>query len=89
MEGVTADYASGIRVGGANMGRFLSENDIEQRPCKSVVLGANAATELFGETSPLGQEVRIQVSRRQPLVRCRVVGVMVAKGNQLSAVSVR
>ena len=82
--GVTADYASGIRWE-VQHGRFLSENDIDNA-LQVCVLGANAATELFGETSPLGQEARIQVSRRQPLIRCRVVGVMVAKGNQLSGI---
>ena len=56
---MTADYASGIHWE-VQHGRFLSENDIDNA-LQVCVLGANAATELFGETSPLGQEVRIQV----------------------------
>ena len=83
IDGVTASYAIGLRweVG---YGRFLSENDIE-KALQVCVLGANVATELFGETFPLGQEVRIPIGRKM-VVRCRVVGVMTPKGNQLSGI---
>ena len=82
IDGVTADYASGIRWK-VQQGRFLCENDVDNA-LQVCVLGANVATELFGGTSPLGQEVKISI-RSKKLVRCRVVGVMASKGNQLSS----
>ena len=64
-------------------GRFLSEGDIED--AKQVcVLGAETATELFGDASPLGQEVKIRYHWRQAPVRLRVVGVMKIKGRSLN-----
>ena len=82
LEGVTADYATGMRWD-LQSGRFLSEGDIED--AKQVcVLGADTATELFGDTSPLGQEVKIRYHWRQPPVRLQVVGVMQPKGRSLN-----
>lgn len=81
IEGVTADYADGIRWE-VQHGRFLSENDIHN--AKQVcVLGANIATVLFRDTVPLGQEVKISTGRKN-LVRCRVVGVMAHRGISIS-----
>ena len=65
-------------------GRFLSENDIENAT-QVCVLGANIAGELFTETSPIGQEVKVRFSWQLPSVRLRVVGVMKAKGSSLSS----
>lgn len=81
IEGVTAAYAAGTRSE-VQEGRFLSENDLD-RALKVCVLGANAARELFGELSPIGEEVKIRVSRRRT-VRLRVIGVMSPKGRILS-----
>lgn len=81
IDGVTAAYTNSIRWK-VQHGRFLSENDVDYA-LQVCVLGTNIATELFGKTSPLGQEVKIPV-RRKMLVRCRVVGIMTPKGNQLS-----
>lgn len=82
LEGVTADYATGMHWG-LHAGRFLSEGDIED--AKQVcVLGAETATELFGDASPLGQEVKIRYHWRQAPVRLRVVGVMKTKGRSLN-----
>ena len=82
LEGVTADYANGMHWD-LHAGRFLSEGDIEN--AKQVcVLGAETATELFGEASPLGQEVKIRYHWRQAPVRLRVVGVMKTKGRSLN-----
>ena len=83
LEGVTADYARGMRWE-LDKGRFLVEGDIEN--AKQVcVLGADTATELFGEASPLGQEVKIRYGWREKVpVRLRVVGVMKTKGRSLS-----
>ena len=82
LEGVTADYAHGMRWE-LQTGRFLAEGDIEN--AKQVcVLGADTATELFGEESPIGQEVKIRYHWRGATVRLRVVGVMKKKGRSLS-----
>ena len=83
LEGVTADYARGLHWK-VQDGRFLSENDIET--AKQVcVLGANIAIELFGETSAIGEEVKVRCSWQSPSVRMRVVGVMKTKGRSLSS----
>lgn len=82
VEGVTADYARGIQWE-VHQGRFLSENDIDSA-LQVCVLGSNTATELFGNTSPIGQEVKIRQWWRQAPVRTRVVGVMETKGYSLS-----
>ncbi len=83
LEGVTADYALGMhwRV---QEGRFLSENDIIQA-MQVCVLGADVATELFGEMKPIGQEVKIRYYWRQTPVRMRVVGVMKPKGQGVNS----
>ena len=82
LEGVTADYAHGMRWE-LQTGRFLVEGDIEN--AKQVcVLGADTATELFGEESPIGQEVKVRYHWRGAMVRLRVVGVMKKKGRSLS-----
>ena len=79
LEGVTADYARGMhwRV---QEGRFISEGDVDQA-LQVCVLGNNVATELFGETSPIGKEVKIKFYYwRRASIRARVVGVMAVKG---------
>lgn len=82
LEGVTAAYARGMNWE-LQTGRFLSEGDIEN--AKQVcVLGTTAATELFGEESPIGKEVKVRYHWRQANVRLRVVGVMKTKGRSLS-----
>ncbi len=81
LEASTADYARGM---GWELqdGRFLTENDIETA-AQVCVLGSGAATDLFGEASPVGQEVRVRYHWRTPL-RMRVVGVMKPKGRSLT-----
>ena len=79
LEGVTADYAFGMRWD-VQEGRFISENDVTQA-LQVCVLGNNVATELFGETSPIGQEVKIKYNYwRQAPLRARIIGVMAVKG---------
>lgn len=58
------------------LGRFWPEGD-PARGAPLAVLGPKVARELFGDTSPLGDFVRIGGTR------CRVVGVMEPKGNML------
>ena len=81
IEGVTEDYARGMRWG-VQHGRFFLENDINNA-LQVCVLGSNAARELFGDVSPIGQEVKIRV-RRNRSIRLRVIGVMSPKGRILS-----
>ena len=82
LEGITADYALGMGWA-VHTGRFFSDSDIES--AKQVcVLGANTASELFGETSPIGQEVKVRYHWRQSQIRLRVIGVMATKGMSLS-----
>ena len=83
LEGVTPDYARCLHWE-VRAGRFLSESDIED--AKQVcVLGADTATELFGEAAALGKEVKIRYYWRQPPVRMRVVGVMETKGSSINS----
>ena len=84
LEGVTADYALGMhwRI---QAGRFLSEGDVTQA-LQVCVLGSNVATELFGETSPIGKEVKIKYHDwRRASMRARVVGVMAVKGRAVNS----
>lgn len=73
-------------------GRFFTEGEFQDRQ-KVCVLGAEVATELFGDESPIGKEVK--VSRRSDRERRRrrlgersmerftVVGVMTQRGRSL------
>ena len=81
VEGVTADYASGLHWG-VQQGRFFSEEDIETA-AQVCVLGADIVTELFGDTAALGQEVKLKIRWRLPPVRCRIIGIMAPKGRSL------
>ena len=83
LEGTTVDYARGMHWE-VQVGRFLSEDDI-RTAAQVCILGANTASELFGDTSPIGQEVKIQYYWQQPPVRMWVVGVMKTKGISLSS----
>ena len=78
LEGVTADYASGMHWS-VQEGRFISESDVTQA-LQVCVLGNNVATELFGETSPIGKEVKIKYRYWYASTRARVIGVMAVKG---------
>ena len=82
-EGVTPDYARGLHWE-IREGRFFSEDDLKD--AKQVcILGADTAQELFGEISPIGQEVKIRYYWRQPPVRVRVIGVMKTKGSSINS----
>lgn len=80
LEGVTPNYAQGMHWK-VKAGRFLTENDF-QYAMQVCVLGSQVAADLFGDTSPLGHEVKIRLDWKQ-VVRCRVVGVMAPKGRNL------
>ena len=82
LEAVTAEYAIGMGWE-LQVGRFLTENDIETA-AQVCVLGSGAAIELFGDTSAVGQEVKVRHRWPQKTVRMRVVGVMKPKGRSLT-----
>jgi len=61
-------------------GRFISEEDVEDAQ-KNVVLGANVAKELFGDTSPIGKEIKIGRKRHtRQTERFIVIGILMPRG---------
>ena len=81
LEASNENYARGMGWD-LQAGRFLTENDVETA-AQVCVLGSDAAANLFGETSPVGQEVKVRYHWRTSL-RMRVVGVMKPKGRSLT-----
>ncbi|MCY3720944.1 MAG: ABC transporter permease [Candidatus Poribacteria bacterium] len=81
IEGVTADYATGMQWN-VRYGRFFTREDIDTA-AQVCVLGAEAAIDLFGNINAIGQEVKIKIRWRHPFVRCRVIGIMAPKGRSL------
>ena len=80
--GVDEDYAVALAWELAT-GRFISEEDVKNST-RVAVLGANVATGLFGEVSPLGKEIKI--ARRSTSVikeRLTVIGTLVPRGRSL------
>jgi putative ABC transport system permease protein len=72
IEGTGSDYLE-IRKWPIEYGEFYSEQDVKAA-AKVCVLGATVANNLFPETSPIGQTVRV---RNMP---ARVIGVLSKKG---------
>jgi putative ABC transport system permease protein len=70
--GTTSGYTA-VREYAVAAGRFISDED-DERNNKVAVLGASLAEELFGNTSPMGQPVKIGSTK------FTVVGVMEEKG---------
>ena len=81
VEGTTSDYED-LMSWKIQEGRFISENDVEHA-LQVCVLGANVATELFGDTSPIDQEVEIRFHNLHTAVRMRVVGKLIPRGRNL------
>jgi putative ABC transport system permease protein len=73
--GVTPEFLDLRRLAVAR-GRFLPPAELG-RGAPLAVLGARVAAELFGNRDPIGEVVRIGGRR------CRVIGVLAAKGQQL------
>ena len=74
-------------------GRFITDEDV-QNATKICVLGDEVATELFGDTSPLGQEIKIakgsgrydkwgRRDSKRSTERFTVVGTMMPRGRSL------
>ena len=74
-------------------GRFITDEDVENA-ARICVLGDELATELFGNKSPMGQEIKIvkrinyrdqwgRRARRRSAERLTVVGTMIQRGTSL------
>jgi len=72
VEGVGAEYES-IRAAYPALGRFFTESEVKMRE-KMVLLGTTVARELFGESNPIGQTIKIN------LLNFKVIGILPAKG---------
>jgi putative ABC transport system permease protein len=75
ISGVTPSYED-VQETTVSSGRFILDIDQENRN-KIVLLGSNVATELFGFTSPVGNEVKIDGTTY------KVVGVLAEQGEEL------
>jgi putative ABC transport system permease protein len=75
--GTTPNYPD-VRNFPVKLGDFVTRQQLEARSLV-VVLGANVASNLFGEGDPIGQPVRASFNGRSP-VTLRVIGVMESKG---------
>jgi macrolide transport system ATP-binding/permease protein len=72
VEGVGIDYPA-IRAATPAVGRFFTESEIKMRE-KVVLLGTTVVKELFGDTNPIGQTIKIN------LLNFKVIGILPAKG---------
>jgi putative ABC transport system permease protein len=70
--GSTADFPS-VRDMEVAQGRYFNDTDIDRKQ-KVAVLGSSLATELFGDTNPIGQVVTAGTTK------LTVIGVMAEKG---------
>jgi putative ABC transport system permease protein len=77
--GVTPSY-QWVRNFYADRGRFIDESEMS-RHTLTAVLGSKVARDLFGESDPVGQTVRITVKGAQPSLAFRVIGIMEEKGS--------
>ncbi|MYA98946.1 FtsX-like permease family protein [Candidatus Poribacteria bacterium] len=90
--GVDATYTTAMDWG-VKTGRFITDEDVENA-ARICVLGDELATELFGNQSPIGQEIKIvkriryrdqwgRRASRRSTERLTVVGTMVQRGTSL------
>ncbi len=72
LEGVGTDYEQ-LRVSTPTIGRFFTEQEVKMRN-KVALLGTTVVKELFGDTDPIGQTIRINQ------INFRVLGILPPKG---------
>ncbi|MCX5710247.1 MAG: ABC transporter permease [Candidatus Omnitrophica bacterium] len=72
VEGDGADYAQ-MRAAVPVSGRFFTEQEVKTRD-KVAVIGMTVARELFGDTDPLGETLKIN------LINFKVIGILPEKG---------
>ncbi len=73
VEGVDVEYER-IRASTPTSGRFFTSQEVKQRD-KVALLGTTVLKELFGDTDPLGQTIKINA------INFKVIGVLPAKGS--------
>jgi len=73
VEGVDVDYAE-MRASVPAIGRFFTEQEVRVRE-KVGVIGTTVAKELFGDASPIGETIKIN------LLNFKVIGVLPNKGS--------
>ncbi|MDD5561742.1 MAG: ABC transporter permease [Candidatus Omnitrophica bacterium] len=72
VEGTSADYAP-MRAAVPAIGRFFTAQEVRMRD-KVVVLGMTVVKELFGDSNPVGQNIKIN------LLNFKVIGILPEKG---------
>nr|MBU1328020.1 ABC transporter permease [Candidatus Omnitrophota bacterium] len=72
VEGVSTDYAT-LRASSPTVGRFFTEEEVKMRS-RVIVLGATVVRELFGDTDPIGETIKLN------LVNFKVIGILPVKG---------
>jgi putative ABC transport system permease protein len=81
--GTTPDYPQ-VRNFGVAQGEFFTQQQVDARAMVAV-LGSQTAENLFGESSPIGQNVRITTTQASGTgFTFKVIGVMESKGAQAS-----
>lgn len=73
LEGVGVHYET-IRAAKPILGRFFTEEELRSRG-KVALIGLTAARELFGESNPVGEEIKIN------RINFQVIGVLPEKGS--------
>lgn len=79
-DGVNSYYPIGMQWQ-IQQGRFFSEDEFNHRR-KVCTLGTEVATELFGNQSPIGKEIKLSLQGGRP-DRFTVLGVMAKRGTSL------
>jgi len=72
VEGAGVDYAQ-LRSAVPTLGRFFTEEEVKMRN-KVALLGTTVIRELFGDTNPIGETVKIN------LINFKVIGILPMKG---------
>ncbi len=72
VNGVDVDYAE-MRATVPTIGRFFTEQEVKMRE-KVALLGLTVVKELFGDTNPIGETIKIN------LINFRVIGILPEKG---------
>lgn len=73
VEGVGVSYAK-LRSAEPTVGRFFTEEEVKMRD-KVALLGMTVVKELFGDTNPIGETIKIN------LINFKVIGILPEKGS--------
>jgi macrolide transport system ATP-binding/permease protein len=72
IEGVGVEY-EGLRSAYPTVGRFFTEDEVRMRN-KVVLLGTTVVKEVFGDTNPIGETIKLN------LINFKVIGILPTKG---------